>query len=228
MSESILLAENLSKVIVNDDILQKRYRRTLWNAEKLEVKNPDLIVLAGRNGAGKSTLLRCLLGLLQPTTGQTKWFGKPRVTANDIGYLPEFPVIPPAARVKHWLSWLLSVPTKKLTDFDSQLSRFPALSVSQLLEVPANRLSKGQTQRVQLWAALAHQPRGVVVDEPFSGLDPWARVELADLLLSILAEGRFVLMSTHELPDRLRDATRQTWLIEDERVNVHEGCVLPR
>lgn len=228
MSHPILSAKDLSKVLVNDDILQKRFRRTLWKVPELTVATPGFYVLAGRNGAGKSTLLRCLLGLLRPTTGTVSWFGQKRISAQDIGYLPEFPVIPPAAKVRNWLSWLLGIPPASLSRMDSELSRFPSLSVASLLEIPANRLSKGQTQRVQLWAALARSPKGVVVDEPFSGLDPWARVELADLLASILDEGRFVLMSTHELPERLRDKTRETWLIENETVQIHEGCVLPR
>jgi ABC-2 type transport system ATP-binding protein len=67
-----------------------------------------------------------------------------------------------------------------------------------------------------------------VLDEPFSGLDPWARVELAELLRALVVDkGLFVIMSTHELPRALRETCGTTWLIEDGTVKVSAGCALP-
>lgn len=227
MSTPILLATGIEKTVRNTNLFEKKYVRTLWKIPRLEVNESGFYVIAGKNGSGKSTLIRCLLGLLQTDSGAIAWFGQQRISAKLIGYLPEFPVIPPAAKVRYWLSWLLDISMKDLVVKDSSLAKFATLSIEHLLDVPANRLSKGQLQRVQLWAALFHEPRVVILDEPFSGLDPWARVELANLLKAIVDSGTSIFMSTHELPQVLRHITTKTWLIQNETVEDQIGCTLP-
>jgi ABC-2 type transport system ATP-binding protein len=227
MGNPILLAKNIEKTVHSDHLFETRVSRLLWRVEKLEVESSGLYVIAGKNGAGKSTLLRCLLGLLKPDKGDVAWFGKGGPNATLVGYLPEFPIIPPSALVKDWLSWLLDIKPREIERLDSEVARYPTLSVLHLLNIPANRLSKGQQQRVQLWAAMAKDPAALVLDEPFSGLDPWARVELGDLLVSLLNDGRTIFISTHELVNALRARTNQTWLIQNETVELHPGCALP-
>lgn len=227
MSEPILLARNIEKTVRNDDIFSKRYSKLLWRIPELRVEENGLYVIAGRNGVGKSTLIRCLLGLLKPDKGTVQWFENTCLTSTLAGYLPEFPIIPPSAIVRNWLEWLLDAPGTKFLTATHPLSQHSALNISQLLDVPANRLSKGQQQRIQLWAAIVRDPKVIFLDEPFSGLDPWARVELAEVLKTIVESGRSIFMSTHELPQELRSITRETWLIEDSQVKRHNGCVLP-
>ena len=225
----ILTATGLEKVIGNNNLFESRAKRTLWRVDSLRLEEPALVCLAGRNGAGQSTLLRCLLGLQRATRGEVLWYGAPGLRPGVLGYLPELPILPPALKVRTFLELLLGRRVEDLlAERDGLLARFTRLSVKEFLEVPSHRLSKGQQQRVLLWSALARAPRGLVLDEPFSGLDPWARVELAELILALRAEhGLFVVMSTHELPKSLRTACSRTWLIEGAGVVESQGCALP-
>jgi len=229
MNKPILHARGLAKVVESDDLLEKKLRRTLWDVPELTLEKPEFVCLAGRNGAGKSTLLRTLLGLVKPTRGEVEWYGARTLAKEVVGYLPEHPLIPPSLKARHFLAFLLGEdPDKALERASNPLLAYPHLSVKSFLDVPAHRLSKGQQQRVLLWAALAHSPRGLVLDEPFSGLDPWARVELAELLVSLRKDqGLFLIVSTHELTRALRDTCDRTWLVEDGSVRVAMGCALP-
>lgn len=209
------------------DIFTKKETKLLWRIPSASISEPGLYVIAGKNGSGKSTLIRCLLGLLKPDKGEINWFeGKP-LSWRTAGYVPEFPIIPPSASAKLWLEWLLDMPMQKILTNSSAITKHPTLKIDHLLSVPANRLSKGQQQRIQLWVALARDPLVVFLDEPFSGLDPWARVELAGVILNLLENKRTVIMSTHELPQDLRANTKQTWLIENESLRITSGCALP-
>jgi ABC-type multidrug transport system ATPase subunit len=225
----LLLATDFEKTVENKSLFERRERRTLWRVERLALETSDFTCLAGRNGAGKSTLLRCLLGLQKASRGEVLWYGRPALSADVLGYLPEFPILPPALNVRTYLELLLGRSVEEmLTERDGLLARFERLSVSAFLDVPAHRLSKGQQQRVLLWSALSRAPRGLVLDEPFSGLDPWARVELAELLVELTrAHGLFIVMSTHEMPRALRDVCARTWLIDESTVKVTPGCALP-
>lgn len=228
MKPEILSAVNLSYTIKSNHIFEKKWSKTLWKIKNLSLQNPGLVVVAGRNGAGKSTLLRCLLGLLKAQTGEVLWNDKKKFNQNDLGYIPEFPVLPPSIPVRQWLSWLMTDKEfKNLLNSTQADPLFQRLSVESFLDVPADQLSKGQQQRVQLWTALAFSPPVLVLDEPFSGLDPWARQQLSHFLIQVLDAGRTVIMSTHEVTQELRHRTLHTWLIENEGVTVHDGCALP-
>lgn len=224
----ILFATHLEKTISTKDILKPHFEKTLWRIPELTLSENGLYFLAGRNGCGKSTLIRTLLGLVRPTKGHISWFGKTRITTKQIGYLPEYPVIPPTALVKNWVSWLLG---KKINaDYKplSPLQNLETLSIKPFLNVPANRLSKGQLQRVQLWSALELNPMGLVLDEPFSGLDPWAKSEFSELIAKIVSEGKFVLMSSHESTMELKGLAHETWILENETLQVHKGFAIPQ
>jgi ABC-type Mn2+/Zn2+ transport system ATPase subunit len=66
-----------------------------------------------------------------------------------------------------------------------------------------------------------------VLDEPFSGLDPWARAELAELLVTLSTKNHFLLISTHDAPLKLREHVRETWIIANQQLTVHPGCSIP-
>ncbi len=225
--QPILIAKNIEKTMCTKDIFTKKEKKLLWRIPEAKITESGFYVIGGKNGAGKSTLIRCLLGLLKPDKGTISWFDGSPLNWKTAGYVPEFPVIPPAADAKKWLEWLLDTPAEKVLNTASALTRHPALNIASILHVPANRLSKGQQQRIQLWSALARDPKVVFLDEPFSGLDPWARVELAGVIKNLVENNRTVIMSTHELPQDLRNITKQTWLIENSQLNISTGCVLP-
>ncbi len=224
---TLLFAQNIEKTVCTKDIFSPKEKKLLWKIPEVRISETGFYVIAGKNGTGKSTLIRCLLGLLKPDRGSISWFEGETLTSKTAGYVPEFPIIPPAAKARHWLEWLLGVKAEKVLANPSPLTKHPSLNIAHLLNVPANRLSKGQQQRIQLWTALAREPKILFLDEPFSGLDPWARVELAGVLKSLVENGCTVIISTHELPQDLRAITKQTWLIENSELKISNGCTLP-
>jgi ABC-2 type transport system ATP-binding protein len=226
---TILKCKGLVKTIKNNQLFEKRWTKTLWKIPNLEVTGPGLTILAGKNGSGKSTLLRALLNLSKPTQGEIIWFDQGPFPGAKVGYVPEFPILPPQIKVRDWLAFFIgkdALNPDRQTQTNALLSA-PSLQIQHLLEVPAYRLSKGQFQRVQLWTALYHDPIGIILDEPFSGLDPWARAEFATLLCSYLDQQRFIILSTHEIPAVLRKREMVSWLIENETLTLHSQCVIP-
>lgn len=159
----------------------------------------------GHNGAGKTTTIKCLLSLLRPTKGKIAIFGtdsRELVARRSVGYLPEQPYFYDYVSVRELLEFygvLAGVPSQEvkcavrhsleLVHFDASLDR------------SLRTLSKGQLQRVAMAQALLNRPRLLILDEPFSGLDPLGRKQFSDLLLGLKREGTTIFMSSHILKD---------------------------
>jgi len=201
--------------------------RRLWSAGSLSVSSPGIVLLIGHNGCGKTTFIRCLLGLMRPTQGNIEWFGSSQMPPRNIGYIPELPVLPARATVGEILNALLGRNAALMQESDSNALLSAGLNVRQLLHRPAHTLSKGQQQRLLLALSVLSKPRGFVLDEPFSGLDPWARAELAELLVNLADAGHFMLISSHDAPRHLKNHVRETWMIHNEQLTVAPGCALP-
>ena len=176
-----------------------------------EVPEGRIVGFVGRNGAGKTTAMRIALGVLQPDAGSVRWRGQPVDTAvrRRFGYMPEERGLYPKMRVLEQLVYLA-----RLRGMDKEDARERASALLETLEVvgePTARmesLSLGNQQRVQLAAALVHRPELLVLDEPFSGLDPVGVDVLAGVLLREAREqGAAVVFSSHqlELVERLCD-----------------------
>lgn len=186
-----------------------------------------LIGFVGRNGAGKTTAMRIALGVLEPDAGQVRWDGRPadRDVRRRFGYMPEERGLYPKMRVLEQLVYL-----GRLHGMGKGQARSRALELLEILRVdgrPTDRveaLSLGNQQRVQLAAALVHAPIALVLDEPFSGLDPTGVDVLAEVLSTEARErGVPVVFSSHqlELVERLCDGVV---LIDRGRV-VAEGTI---
>lgn len=227
MSEKYLEAKNLSYLWHSNDLFNRQKPKTLWQIPFLHIDQPGTILLAGRNGCGKSTLLRSLVGLIKPTTGTISWFGSPSNPRGKIGYIPELPVFPARVLVSEMVSALLGFSDSEFKKQESENPALGALQVSQLFARPAHLLSKGQQQKLLLSLAIAARPQGFILDEPFSGLDPWARSELAQYLVAMGAKNHFLLISSHDAPAALRQNVRETWILENETLTVKPGCALP-
>lgn len=227
MTQPFLEAKNLFYKWHSQDLLSQQKDRLLWKIDHLKIDNPGIILLAGRNGVGKSTLLRCLLGLMRPTAGEIRWFGEQSTPRGKIGYLPELPVLPPRVKVHEILTSLLGIRRCEINNSISKTGSFESLNIANLLDRPAQLLSKGQQQKLLLALAIAGSPKGFVLDEPFSGLDPWARGELAEFLIKLAQDGHFLLISSHDAPVRMRSHVRETWLIEEQNITVRQGCAIP-
>ena len=157
--------------------------------------------LLGPNGAGKSTLIRTLTGILRLDEGQVSVLGEsPEAARRRVGYLPEERGVPRRAKVGDWLTFL-----GRLRGLTTQEARKRALYWLEKVDLPGversrcRELSKGMQQKVQLAAALQHEPDLLILDEPFSGLDPVAVQVLEDLIREARA-GATILLSTHLLP----------------------------
>jgi len=165
----------------------------------------------GGNGAGKTTTMRIVMGVERPDAGQVRWRGKPVDAAarRSFGYMPEERGLYPKMRIAEQLAYfgqLHGLSKAKATESAGEwLERF---GLTERGRDRVEQLSLGNQQRVQLAAALVHSPEFLVLDEPFSGLDPSGVDALSDALLGYAARGVPVIFSSHqlELVERLCDA----------------------
>lgn len=159
----------------------------------------------GHSGAGKTTTIKCILSLLKPTKGHTKIFGKDSSKTDaraEVGYVPEQPYFYDHLSVQETISMFASLSgIAKQNLRNSVNSTLEKLKISDRANEPLKSLSKGLIQRVALAQALVAKPKLLILDEPFSGLDPLGRKEIADLLFELKKEGITVFMSSHILND---------------------------
>jgi ABC-2 type transport system ATP-binding protein len=175
--------------------------------------------LLGPNGAGKTTLIRVLLGVLSPDRGRLRHDGRP-VTADDRrtwGYMPQerglYPGMPAGEQVVHFAR-LHGRTRSDATARARQL--LDELGIGDRWTDRTDKLSGGMQQRLQLATALVHDPSVIVLDEPFSGLDPLAVAELSEILRGRAHEGRVVLFSSHQL-DLVQDLCEDIVMVDRGR-----------
>jgi ABC-2 type transport system ATP-binding protein len=171
----------------------------------LKVNAGEIFGYLGPNGAGKTTTMKMAMGLIQPSTGQVKLFGRSvqdPMIRSKVGYLPEHP---------YFYDYLTA---SEILDFYGELygiARAPRRRrVEELLELvgltyAANRtlrrFSKGMLQRVGIAQAIINDPDLVILDEPLSGLDPMGRKEVRDIIVTLREQGKTVFFSSHILHD---------------------------
>ncbi|MDA1567901.1 ATP-binding cassette domain-containing protein [Bacillus cereus] len=171
------------------------------NNLNITLKKGEVLGLLGRNGAGKTTTIKMVLGLLNPDQGEIKWNGK-KLSRTDvsIGYLPEERGLYIKSKVIDQLRYFgrLEGMTKKDVDvaIDSWLER---LAIPEYKYKLASELSKGNQQKIQLIAALIHNPELIILDEPFSGLDPVNAGMLAEIIEEQIKKGKTIILSSHRM-----------------------------
>lgn len=194
------------------DGLTKRYGTKLALSDlSFSVRPGEMYGFVGANGAGKTTAMRIMLGVLAADSGVVRWQGKPVTfeTRRRFGYMPEERGLYPKMRVTEHLVYLA-----RLHGLDIGTATRSADALTERLGVAERRndaiekLSLGNQQRVQLAAALVHDPEVLVLDEPFSGLDPVGVDALAGVLLERARRGVPVVFSSHQLDlvERLCDS----------------------
>ncbi len=186
--------------------VSKRYRSVNALIDfNLEIPQGSIYGLIGPNGAGKTTLLRILAALLSPTTGQV-WFDdeeisqSPSLIQRKVGYMPDFfGVYPDLTSVEYleFYAGIHGIPRQKRPAIVTDLLELVDLSSKRSALVES--LSRGMKQRLCLARALVHDPEVLLLDEPASGLDPRARVELRELLRTLQGMGKTVIISSHIL-----------------------------
>jgi ABC-2 type transport system ATP-binding protein len=185
-----------------------------------QVAPGTMVGFVGRNGAGKTTAMRIALGVLEADRGEVRWKGRPVDAAarRRFGYLPEERGLYPKMRVHEQLVYfgrLHGLSKRRATERARETVQ--TLGVADRANDRVEALSLGNQQRVQLAAALVHGPEVLVLDEPFSGLDPVGGDALAEILRDEAARGVPVLFSSHqlELVERLCD---EVVLIDEGRI----------
>lgn len=158
----------------------------------------------GTNGAGKTTTMRMILDILRPDTGSITWNGTPTkdVPRHDFGYLPEerglYPKMPVDDQLL-FLAQLYGADKKRVkADLDVWLQR---LDIVENKHKTVEQLSKGNQQKIQFLAAILHDPQILILDEPFSGLDPVNAQQMKDAFITMRDQGKTVIFSTHQLDD---------------------------
>jgi len=168
----------------------------------LTVEQGTITGFIGVNGAGKSTTLRCILGLSEPDAGTIEIFGERATfrTRRSIGFLPEERGLAPRERARDVIAFharLRGIPRAHAYErADALLAR---LGLGGREHTRIGELSKGNAQRVQILCALAHDPALLILDEPFSGLDPIAQAEVRALFAEYRGKGGSILFSTHAM-----------------------------
>ncbi len=182
--------------------VSKRFGRTQAVKDlTLAVPQGSLMGFLGPNGAGKSTTIRMIMSIIYPDTGQINVLGDSAMAAKfRIGYLPEERGLYRKMKVIEFLSYIAKLkgaPTRGLADRINQwLERIELPGVARKR---CETLSKGMQQKIQFLAAVMHEPELLILDEPFSGLDPVNMVLLRDLITDFHQQGRTILFSTHVL-----------------------------
>lgn len=166
------------------------------------IKPGDIFGLLGTNGAGKTTTFRMIMGLMKPTEGEVLYFGEQigYLNVNEIGYMIEERSLLTKLTVKELMifSGRLKDMTKQdiLEKLDYWLDRF---FISEYKDKKIKELSKGNQQKIQFITALLNDPKLLILDEPFSGLDPINTVLFVDVIKEFQAKGCMVVFSSHQL-----------------------------
>jgi ABC-2 type transport system ATP-binding protein len=183
--------------------ISKRFgRRHALRDVSFTVRPGEVFGFVGGNGAGKTTAMRIVLGVLAADSGEVRWRGAPvdAEVRRRIGYMPEERGLYPAMAVGAQLRYLARLHGMPDRDARAAVRRWTErLAVASRIGDAVQKLSLGNQQRVQLCAALVHDPELLVLDEPFSGLDPAAVEVMSGVLREKAGEGVPVVFSSHQL-----------------------------
>ncbi|WP_352419082.1 ABC transporter ATP-binding protein [Proteiniborus sp.] len=173
----------------------------------LEIKEGEIFGFVGPNGAGKTTTLKMISTLLKPTSGNifiddidvSKNIKEAR---NSIGYMPDFFGVYDNLKVDEYLEFYADIAGLNKADKKKMLGELLELvDLSHKVDAYVDSLSRGMKQRLCLARSLIHNPRFLILDEPASGMDPRARVQMKDILRELKRMGKTILISSHILPE---------------------------
>lgn len=166
------------------------------------VKNGEIYGLLGPNGAGKTSTIKVLVGVLEPRAGDVEIYGTPIlnevIAKSQIGYVPEEVVLLDSLTPREFFEFVSSIRRLESSVANSRLERFvSAFELKQYFDTPIAALSMGNKQKVAIVAALLHEPRLLILDEPLVGLDARSSKILKELITFHAKKGGAVIFSTH-------------------------------
>lgn len=187
-----LILKNVSKTFTGKKVVDNI---------SFSLEEPGVFGLLGTNGAGKTTTIRMLLGIIKKDSGEITWNGK-KVDRKSVnfGYLPEERGVYPKVKIYDQLMYFAELKGMKRSEADKTINEWAKrLKVEEYMQQPAEKLSKGNQQKIQFMTAIIHNPELVVLDEPFSGLDPVNTELLKNIIIDLVKNGKYVIMSAHQM-----------------------------
>ena len=176
-----LILDNVSKTFVGKKAV---------DGISFALDKPGVFGLLGNNGAGKTKTIRMLLGIIKKDNGEITWNGK-KVDRKSVnfGYLAEERGVYPKVKIYDQLMYFAELKGMKKQEADSEISNWAKkLKVEEYMQMPAEKLSKGNQQKIQFMTSVIHNPELVVLDEPFSGLDPVNTELLKNIIIDLVKE----------------------------------------
>jgi len=185
----------------------------------ITVQEGAIFGLIGPNGSGKTTTMRMILHILEPDEGSITWQGRPvrDVAAREFGYLPEERGLYPRMTVRDELRFFAALHGVSGPQLEHEIDVWLERLMGDEAGKKVEDLSKGNSQKVQFLAAVLHRPSLLVLDEPFSGLDPVNVQMLKDAVLELQARGTTILFSSHRM-DHVQELCTHLCLIKKGRI----------
>jgi len=167
----------------------------------ISIDKPGVYGLLGTNGAGKTTTIRMILGIIKKSSGEIKWNGKEVTRENvNFGYMPEERGVYPKTKIYEQLVYFAKLKGMNTADaakaIDYWLKR---LDMEEYRNMLAEKLSKGNQQKIQFIIAVMNDPELIILDEPFSGLDPVNTETLKEVMKELISKNKYIIMSSHQM-----------------------------
>lgn len=186
------------------------------NQVSFEAYPGEILGLLGPNGAGKTTTIRMIMGIMQPDSGDIGFSfaaSDPKIFRERVGYLPEERGLYGEAKIHNLLTYFAELKGVERTEARRRASHWiDRMDLSDWANKKVDKLSKGMQQKVQFVAAILHRPDLVILDEPFSGLDPMHQDLIKSFISELREEGMTVLLSSHQM-NRVEELCDRIFLI---------------
>ncbi len=209
----MISCKNISKTYIKKGFISTEKFEALQNVS-IDIRDKEVFSIIGLNGAGKSTLISVVIGIIKPTSGSVE-FGIQNYR-EEIGYMPEIVNFPLNLTPKSILNSMKFIyPQMNDKNINYWLDK---VNLQNVTKKPLKTFSKGMLQRFNLVQCLAHDPQIVVLDEPFSGLDPIGRKVFFDTFIDLKNSGKTILFSSHILNDVEK--------ISDKIAIIHKGKLI--
>lgn len=213
----MLIVENLTKEFNNIVAV---------NNISFSVEEGRIFGMLGPNGAGKTTTIRTLLNIIKPSSGTISFDGKPITDEffNIIGYLPEERGLYKKSKVIDVITYFAQLKNMSKVNALSEAKYWlKKLEIEHYSERKVEELSKGNQQKIQFITSVIHNPKLLILDEPFSGFDPINQAVIKELILSFVTSGKIIILSTHQM--ETAEKLCQDILLIDKGFEVYKGSL---